>query len=634
MIENDIYSILLGISTLLTFLLIIFIARMKNRQQIHYAFFSLISSLFIWNLSILTQKYIQDNGLQKNISDVIQTMLEQLYFVGVTFVSISLLFTGIIFALTRIRFTKRYLLLFIIPIISLLMIFTNNYHHLFIVKYSLMSSEIIYGAYFIVHTIYSYLCILVGLYFLVYFSIKNSGFFTKQSMLIFWGTLIPFLVDTLSTFKIVDAPVYIENIAISVAIVCYFFAIIKFNFLNVIPVALQKVVDHISDSFIVLNNHLEIIDYNKSFIDTFDNIFDIKRKADFKMTLNHSRNLKIDSEEFIKHINDAIKIRSSVIFEKHIFSDTFDKHFSIEITPLLLESKPKFTSKILAKKDNAVILGIIILFKDITQSVRDLIIIKEKQAILIEQERLASLGQLIGGIAHNLKTPIMSISGGIEALKDLTYEYRDSIDDKSVTEQDHKEIAREMLSWLDRIKPYCSYMSDVISAVKGQAVQMNASTTLKFTVDELVKRVNLLLKHELKKYLCILNMDIQIDLGTEIKGEVNNLVQVFDNIIINSMQAYEGKNGTIDLTVIRSGDNVEFTFKDYGKGIPKLVADKLFKEMITTKGKNGTGLGMYMSYSTIKGRFGGNMSFTSKEDIGTTFFVSIPCITYSNREAG
>lgn len=258
--------------------------------------------------------------------------------------------------------------------------------------------------------------------------------------------------------------------------------------------------------------------------------------------------------------------------------------------------------------------------------------IKENQAILLEQERLASLGQLIGGIAHNLKTPIMSISGGIEAVKDLVYEYRDSIDDKSVTEQDHKEIARDMLAWLDKMKPYCAYMSDVISAVKGQAVQMNASTTEKFTVDELVKRVDLLMKHELKKNHCILKLDSQIDMRTEVKGEVNNLVQVFDNIIINAVHAYEGKTGTIDLKIVRSGDNVEFIFRDYGKGIPGEITDRLFKEMVTTKGRNGTGLGLYMSYSTVRGRFGGNISFTSKVGVGTTFYISIPCITYNQKE--
>jgi len=258
--------------------------------------------------------------------------------------------------------------------------------------------------------------------------------------------------------------------------------------------------------------------------------------------------------------------------------------------------------------------------------------IEQKQAILIERERLASLGQLIGGIAHNLRTPIMSISGAIEALKDLVYEYRDSIGDRSVNEQDHMEIAGEMLTWLDKMRPYCAYMSDVISAVKGQAVQMTASGTVRFTVDEAVKRVELLLKHELKRYHCVLNIQRNIDMRTEIKGEVSNLVQVLDNIIINAMQAYDGQAGTIDMEIVRSGDNVEFIIRDYGKGIPQNVANRLFKEMITTKGKKGTGLGLYMSYSTIRGRFGGNITFKSKEGCGTTFFISIPCITNGGQE--
>lgn len=289
--------------------------------------------------------------------------------------------------------------------------------------------------------------------------------------------------------------------------------------------------------------------------------------------------------------------------------------------------------KKLAVTSNDEIGDLVIAFNKIQQREKENIAkIKENQTILVEQERLASLGQLIGGIAHNIRTPIMSISGGIEALKDLVYEYRDSIDDRSVTEQDHKEIAKEMLTWLDKMKPYCAYMSDVISAVKGQAVQMNASTTGKFTVDELIKRVDLLMRHELKKNHCVLIMDSHIEMNTEINGEVTNLVQVFDNIIMNAVHAYEGKEGTIELKILHSGDNIEFIFKDNAKGIPKEISDRLFKEMVTTKGKNGTGLGLYMSYSTVKGRFGGNMSFTSKNGSGTTFNISIPYITYNQRE--
>jgi signal transduction histidine kinase len=484
---------------------------------------------------------------------------------------------------------------------------------------------------------------LAGIASLLIFSIKNAGFFSKQAILIVIGSAIPLLFDAiwiLGSFLNIEylklfTSYDIAPITFTFAVICYALAIFKFDFLNIVPIALQRIVDIISDSFIVVDEEYNIIDFNKTFVDTFGGVVRIRRKENMIDIMKNTPSMNLNAEIMADYFTRAVINRESILFEKEITGNGFHKYFTVEITPIYSEHKGRKhkhqLSKVLYEKSN--LLGIIILLKDITEHKKNIQALQENQAILLEQERLASLGQLIGGIAHNLKTPIMSISGGIEALKDLAYEYRDSIDDKSVTEQDHKEIAKEMLSWLDKMRPYCSYMSDVISAVKGQAVQMNASTTVKFTVDELLKRVDLLLKHELKKYHCVLKMNAQIDLSTEIKGEVNNLVQVFDNIIINAMQSYDGQMGTIDLNVVRSGDNVEFTFRDYGKGIPKQVAEKLFKEMITTKGKNGTGLGLYMSYSTIKGRFGGNMSFTSREGGGTTFFISIPCIRYGNQEA-
>ena len=70
--------------------------------------------------------------------------------------------------------------------------------------------------------------------------------------------------------------------------------------------------------------------------------------------------------------------------------------------------------------------------------------------------------------------------------------------------------------------------------------------------------------------------------------------------------------------------------RDYGKGMPDEVKNRLFKEMVTTKGKNGTGLGLYMSYSTIKGRFLGNMEFVSEENTGTMFVITIPFLHLGN----
>lgn len=251
--------------------------------------------------------------------------------------------------------------------------------------------------------------------------------------------------------------------------------------------------------------------------------------------------------------------------------------------------------------------------------------LKNDQDMLMETERLSSLGQLIGGIAHNLKTPIMSISGAVEGLTDLVKEYDSSIDDPEVNSQDHHDIAKDMNEWIGKIKEYTAYMSDIITAVKGQAVTLSETDNISFDIDELVKRVDILMRHELKNALIYLNIQMKAPKDTTIHGDINSLVQVINNMISNSIQAYDGKTEqNIDLILEKQKNNLVISIKDYGSGLPQKVQDKLFKEMITTKGKNGTGLGLYMSYSTIKAHFNGDITFETEENKGTTFNIILP----------
>lgn len=251
--------------------------------------------------------------------------------------------------------------------------------------------------------------------------------------------------------------------------------------------------------------------------------------------------------------------------------------------------------------------------------------IENNQNMLMEKERLASLGQLIGGIAHNLKTPIMSISGATEGLTDLIKEYDESIGDPEVTNEDHHAIAKDMSEWIDKIKSYSEYMSDVITAVKGQAVTLSENETVSFDLDELVKRVNILMKHELKNALVTLNVHMNADSKTIIHGDITSLVQVINNMISNSIQAYNGEpNQSIDFYIDKKDKSVILSIQDYGSGLPDSVQKKLFKEMITTKGKNGTGLGLFMSYSTIRAHFNGNITFETAQGKGTVFHIYIP----------
>ena len=251
--------------------------------------------------------------------------------------------------------------------------------------------------------------------------------------------------------------------------------------------------------------------------------------------------------------------------------------------------------------------------------------IQSNQDMLMEKERLASLGQLIGGISHNLKTPIMSISGAVEGLTDLINEIDLSIGDPEVTNEDYHDITSDMKEWISKIHSYTSYMSDIITAVKGQAVALSENETDEFTIDELLKRVDILMKHEIKNASLTLNTTLRVSPTTTLHGDVNSLVQVVNNLITNAIQSYNGKKfETIDLVATNDKNNLIISVIDHGCGMPKDVQDKLFKSMVTTKGKNGTGLGMFMSYSTIKGHFNGDMTFTSEVGKGTTFNIILP----------
>ena len=150
--------------------------------------------------------------------------------------------------------------------------------------------------------------------------------------------------------------------------------------------------------------------------------------------------------------------------------------------------------------------------------------IHNNQQMLMERERFASLGQLIGGIAHNLKTPIMSVAGATEALTDLIKEYDTSIGDPEVTAEDHHDIAKDMKEWTEKIKTHIAYMSDVITAVKGQAIS-STDNIQSFTIDELLNRVSILMKHELKRSLVELRYNLEVDRNLSLYGNINSLAK-------------------------------------------------------------------------------------------------------------
>lgn len=591
---------LLVLSTLLTVVMFVYISCQKDRKQLHNVFcLNLFCSLII-SVGVLCQ------AVCNYFFSIPSIWFENIIYIGTCFLPLTVFFTSLIFTNTKITFKKSYLLLLVIPILSLVVLWTNDLHHLFYIQYSSSFTDTIYGPYFYVHSVYTYLLLIIGIGRLLIFSIRNAGFFSKQSLLISIGLACPVIVNVLGSFlKLIPMTVFVTPISFSVSIICFALAIFKFDFLGIAPIALRKIADRMSDSYLVLNDDGNITDFNQTFLVTFK-IKDISLRGQ-----NFDEFCKSNKINYGKIKNAIAKTKDSkktVSFEFH--ARRIHKIFSVEVNTIY---------------SDGVSLGTLILFKDITQHIEDMETIKNNQDILMERERLASLGQLIGGIAHNLKTPIMSISGAAEGLTDLVKEYDSSIDDPEVNSQDHHDIAKDMSEWIVKIKEYTEYMSDIITAVKGQAVTLSETENISFDIDELVKRVDILMKHELKNALIYMNVQMNAPKSTKIHGDINSLVQVINNMISNAIQAYNGKTEqNIDLILNKVDSNLVISIKDYGCGLPQKVKEKLFKEMITTKGKNGTGLGLYMSYSTIKAHFNGNITFESEEGKGTTFNIILP----------
>ena len=591
---------LLILSTLLTVVMFVYISCQKDRKQLHNVFcLNLFCSLII-SVGVLCQ------AVCNYFFSIPSIWFENIIYIGTCFLPLTVFFTSLIFINTKITFKKSYLLLLVIPILSLVVLWTNDLHHLFYIQYSSSFADTIYGPYFYVHSVYTYLLLIIGIGRLLIFSIRNAGFFSKQSLFISIGLACPVIVNVLGSFlKLIPMTVFVTPISFSVSIICFALAIFKFDFLGIAPIALRKIADRMSDSYLVLNDDGTITDFNQTFLVTFK-IKDISlRGQNFD---EFCKSNKINYGKIKSAIAKTKDSKKTVSFEFH--ARRIHKIFSVEVNTIY---------------SDGVSLGTLILFKDITQHIEDMETIKNNQDILMERERLASLGQLIGGIAHNLKTPIMSISGAAEGLTDLVKEYDSSIDDPEVNSQDHHDIAKDMSEWIVKIKEYTEYMSDIITAVKGQAVTLSETENISFDIDELVKRVDILMKHELKNALIYMNVQMNAPKNTKINGDINSLVQVINNMISNAIQAYNGKTEqNIDLILNKSDGNLIISVRDYGCGLPQKVQDKLFKEMITTKGKNGTGLGLYMSYSTIKAHFNGNITFESKEGEGTTFSIILP----------
>lgn len=368
--------------------------------------------------------------------------------------------------------------------------------------------------------------------------------------------------------------------------------------------AFEKILEFVSDSVIALDEKLNIIEINKVF---YQNFMIENTKYQSFLDMIDCSNISSYKDSLIKIISES-RYNNGFI-EISVSNKAKVSYFQVQSNPIIIKNE---------------FFGTVLVFKDITLYKNNLELIKQNQLQLIEKERLISLSQLIGGVAHNLKTPLMSSAGGIQIIKRDTAKMYEYIQNNCNDDSNISKLVDEVNDWQQRIIEYLVYMSNVITVVKGQVTEYSETTESYFSIKELSEKITFLMAYEIKKSKCVFVKELNIDHLQKIKGDVNSLMQVLNNLITNAIEASKRGN-VITLGAYNAEEKIIFYIRNFGQKIPEQIQNKIFNKMITTKGKNGTGLGLYISKSIIKVRFNGEISFETN-DKETTFFIKIPLV--------
>ena len=232
--------------------------------------------------------------------------------------------------------------------------------------------------------------------------------------------------------------------------------------------------------------------------------------------------------------------------------------------------------------------------------------LKETQIQLINSEKMASLGQLVAGVAHEINTPVASIKSNNAIIRKIIKKL-----DKNELSDTLEEINNLDAEAINRINNIVVSLKKFVRLDEAELQEADINSEIDLTLD--------LIRHETKNRIQIIRNYGNLP---PVKCYPNMLNQVFTNILINACQAIEG-TGTIDITTFAQDDSITIKIKDSGIGIPKEQIDKIFTAGFTTKGVGvGTGLGLAICAKIIE-KHEGKIIVNSEVGKGTCFTITI-----------
>jgi signal transduction histidine kinase len=258
--------------------------------------------------------------------------------------------------------------------------------------------------------------------------------------------------------------------------------------------------------------------------------------------------------------------------------------------------------------------------------------LKATQQQLIQSEKMASLGELTAGIAHEIQNPLNFVNNFSEVNKELLAEMNEEIQKGNFDEV--KAIAKDVTDNEEKIN-YHGKRADAI--VKGMLQHSRSSSGVKepTNINALADEYLRLAYHGLRAKDKSFNATLKTEYDESI-GNINIVPQDIGRVILNLItnafyavaekkrQREDGYEPTVSVSTTKVNGKVEVKVKDNGNGIPQKVLDKIFQPFFTTKPTGqGTGLGLSLSYDIVKAH-GGELKVETKEGEGSEFIIQLP----------
>lgn len=248
------------------------------------------------------------------------------------------------------------------------------------------------------------------------------------------------------------------------------------------------------------------------------------------------------------------------------------------------------------------------------------------QRQMVQNEKMASLGDMVAGVAHEVNTPIGLGVTASTMMLDRLKTVQDDYDNKRLKASGLKRFFDESNENLNIIYRNLNRAAELISSFKQVAVDQSSESSRTFCFAQLVNEILLSLQPRLKKLSHEVTVDCDQTLTVQTKaGPIN---QILINLIMNSLiHGFEGiENGQISISAeLVTSNKLKLVYRDNGKGIPPTIRKKIFDPFVTTKrGQGGSGLGMHLVYNLVTQGLNGSISLSSEEGQGVEFVIIFP----------